>query len=431
MSLYDVATPVGRYLEPAMELTGDQMTEIFHGRKIFFDRFYFTLAANLPRKEQQFFRHVSKYRDKNVEILSTPYMTNFTVFGEEDKKILFEVTGIDRKAVDAAISETRKHVKDECKLRGYSSPASLFENLTSERVVMTLMMRFYIERGGSSSKQKLQIVSAYMGYSMFFSNFSKFFKYGVRPETMVYTINTLTNKHKLKQLGTVDGLLGYGVEKCVETYRQKIIDCTDNDVIYLIQQFKSRLRGYFRDIANKYYENDAKKEAVFSSSDTMVGPDEDGASFVERESTAGKVEQLASTYTTNFFQRPIDDGILDIVARMNQVARPELKNALTQIRNDNSQIPILKRFYESLFYLYTAQAAGAVIDVKSRRFLAVMDSIYKKGNSKEKNLTYVKSTLDDWLTQFSQVYREANRMAKINSYRKAIYQYFVFIVVLR
>ena len=163
----------------------------------------------------------------------------------------------------------------------------------------------------------------------------------------------------------------------------------------------------------------------------MVGPDEDGASFVERESTAGKVEQLASTYTTNFFQRPVDDGILDIVARMNQVARPELKNALAQIRNDNSQIPILKRFYESLFYLYTAQAAGATIDVKSRRFLAVMDSIYKKGNSKEKNLTYVKSTLDDWLTQFSQVYREANRMAKINSYRKAIYQYFVFIVVLR
>ena len=411
-----------------MELSTEQMREILHGRKEFFDHFYFQLVNNLRRNESKFFRYVSQYRDKNVDVLSTPYMLNYCIFNltGQDAKIVFDCTGIDEREVTKQVTELKKFIKEGAKMRGYSSPASLFENLTPFRVILTLMMRYYLERG---ERDKLRIICSYMGYSMFYSTFTKFFKYGVRNETMIYTINTLTNKHKLKQEGSVDALLTYGIYRCVDTYKQRLMDCTDLDVIYVIQQFKSRLRGYFKDIANKYYENDTKKEAVFSSSDRL--DTEEGSDFVERESSIGNIEKLAQTYTTLFFQKPVDEEILSMVARLNQVARPELKNALTGIRSDNSQINVLKKFYESLFYLYSDYENGQVINVHSRKFMATMETIYKKGNSKEPNLVLVKKTLDEWLTQFSQVYREANRAAKINGYRKGIYQYFVFTVVLR
>ena len=60
-----------------------------------------------------------------------------------------------------------------------------------------------------------------------------------------------------------------------------------------------------------------------------------------------------------------------------------------------------------------------------------MDAIYKKGNSKEKNITMVKGLLDKWLNAVSPTYREVTRAATINNFRKALYQYFIFSVTLR
>ena len=127
------------------------------------------------------------------------------------------------------------------------------------------------------------------------------FPHGVRAETMVYTMTNLTNKHKIKQQGSVDGLLTYGVSLCITSYKQRIMDCTDQDIIYVIGQFSSRIRGYIRDIAQKYYENDKKKEAIFISSE-KVDTDE-GSNFVERSSRSGDIDKLASMYTTRFFPK--------------------------------------------------------------------------------------------------------------------------------
>ena len=414
--------------EPAMELTTEELQVVLKGRKVFFDKFYFTIAKNLPRRERQFFTAVAKYRDKYVDILSTPYMTNYTLFLGEDRKVVFDVCGLTQKEVDDEITVFRKFISEECKLKGFSAPNSLFENLTADRLIMMLMIRFYMER---NNREKIGIVSQYMGYSMYFSTFTKFFPHGVRAETMVYTINNLTNKHKLKQEGTVEALLKYGVEKCAESYKSRIMDATDSDLVYVIQQCKSRLRGYFRDIANKYFENDANKEAVFTSRERLQGDDDDAASFVDRESSTGVVDQMASRYTNNFYRTPIDSEIVNMVCRINQVSKPELMNALSQIRNDKSKIIEVRSFYESIFYLYSEQNRGRAINVQSRQFMAAMDVIYRKGNSKEKNITAIKRTLDTWLKQFSDVYRDANRSSKLSGYRKAIFQYFVFVVALR
>lgn len=416
-----------QYLTPAMELKAAELDDVIAGRKGLFNQFYPTVVSHLRRNENKLMKDIAAYRDRNVQVLSSPYMLDYCIFevNGKDADVVFDATGIDKKEMDKAISEMKSYINENAKLKGYTPPASLFKNVTAFRVALFLAMRFFLERGDSA---KVEQCCAYMGYSMYHTLFYGSFPHGVRAETMVYTMTNLTNKHKIKQQGSVDGLLTYGVSLCITSYKQRIMDCTDQDIIYVIGQFSSRIRGYIRDIAQKYYENDKKKEAIFISSE-KVDTDE-GSNFVERSSRSGDIDKLASMYTTRFFQRPIDDTIVRVCAQMNQISRNELKNALTTLRSDKARIPEIKEFYQGIFYLY-AEEDPDNMDVHSKKFLSMMDSIYKKGNSKEKNITNVKAALDRWLNATSSTYRETTRAATINNFRKAIFQYFTFSVMMR
>lgn len=417
-------------MTPAMEVSTAELVEIIGSRKEIFNKFYPTVVEGLRRNDRILMDGIARYRDRNVEILSSAYLLNYTVFDVkgEDGSIVWRATGVNKREVDKELSTLTKYIAEQCKVRGYKPPSSLFVNMTALRTILTLCMRFYIERG---DKDRLKAVCAYMAYSMFHTCFYNSFRTPPRKATMVYTVNTMSNKHKLKQLGSVDALLTYGVELCATTYRQRILDCRDSDLIYVIQQFKSRQRGYIKDIATKYFENYNKKEAIFESKDRLTSSDEDDPNFVERDSMAGEIEQLSQTYTTRFFQKPLDDSIISIISRMNEISRVEVKNALTSLRSDTGRITEVRSFYEAIFFLYASGEGRSTVDVHTKKFLSAMDAIYRKGNSKDKNIIVVKSSLDKWLTAFSPVYREATRLAKLNNYRKAIFQYFIFAVALR
>lgn len=415
------------FLTPAMELKATELNDVIGGRKELFNHFYPTVVSNLHSRTSQLMKDIAAYRDRNVQVLSSPYMMDYCVFDLKgrDADVVYRAIGIDKKELADAIKEMKKYIKDNCKLKGYSPPDSLFVNVTPFRVALLLAIRYYLEGG---KKKEVSECCAYMGYSMYHTLFYGSFPNGVRPETMVYTMTNLTNKHKIKQQGSVDGLLTYGIELCTTSYRQKIMDSTDQDIIYVIGQFSSRIRGYIRDIAQKYYDNDEKKEAIFLSTE-RVDSDE-GSSFVERTSRSGEIDKLASMYTSRFFQRPIDDTIVRICAQMNQISRNELKNALNTLRSDKARIPEIRDFYQGIFYLYS-DADPDNMNVHSKKFLSTMDAIYKKGNSKEKNITNVKAALDRWLNATSSTYRETTRAATINNFRKAIFQYFTFSVMMR
>ena len=62
------------------------------------------------------------------------------------------------------------------------------------------------------------------------------------------------------------------------------------------------------------------------------------------------------------------------------------------------------------------------------KFLASANAIYKKGNSKDDNITNIKNITHEWLSKGSPVYARTQRVATMNTYRKCIFLYFVMIV---
>ena len=412
---------------PATEMTTAELVDIIGGRKELFNQFYDRVVKGMRANSSRFLQAVSRYRDRNIEILSSPYLLNYTTFTDVDFDVVFNVTGITKQETEKAIHTMVKHINDSCKVRGYVAPKSSFNNLTAFRVLLMMIMRYYMERG---DKHGLSEACAYMGYSMFFTIFVNSFRNGVRKETMIYTMTTMSNKHKLKHQKDVDGLLTYGISLCAETYKQRIMNCTDHDFIYVIGQFKSREHGYIVSIAQKYFENDKKKEAIFTSNDMLVN-DQGENDSVERNSAANWIETLSREYSSQFFQKPVDSSIVNIVSKLNEVSALELKNALNTLKGDKTRITEMKSFYEGIFHLYVDANNGQELHVHSKKFLSVMNDIYKKGNSKEKNITQVKALLNRWLSAASQTYRETTRTPTLNNYRRATFQYLVFVVTMR
>lgn len=412
----------------AMEMTTAEFMTFIEGRREIYDTFYARVVKGLKANDARLFRFISSYRDRYSDILSNPYPLNYMLFVPSDMKVAYEVTGISEAELDEKIKELKKFIKENAKNTKAYKEAGVtpdFQNVTSFRVLLILIIKYYMD---TKQKDKVRECCAYLAYSLYYSVFTNAFRTPPRKETMAYTVETMTNKFKLKQCNNMDELMTYSIEKLTTTYPDMFRDCTDHDIIYLIGQAKSRLRGFMMKIREAYKKNDIAKNAMFQGSEFV--DDDEGSSIIERKSASGDIITMARNYTTKFFQNEVNQDIAMIASKLCTVSRNELRSALDILRRDTKRIQEVTTFYECLFSLYT-KAGNSLNTASSTKFLAEMEAIYKKGNSIDENITTVKKLIDSWLEATSSVYRATNRQATLNNFRKAIYTYFVYTVGLR
>jgi hypothetical protein len=196
------------------------------------------------------------------------------------------------------------------------------------------------------------------------------------------------------------------------------------DIINIINAFKTRVGRLMKYIYVEYEKNFKKGNRTYTSIDR----NEEGE-VIERESNLGNIANLSSEFTTKFFANGVNVGITQLVSSMCQVSENELRTAVTLIQREQD-VDRVRRYYECMFTLFFANYKGATeADVKTKKFLAAADSIYKKGNSNDVNIRTIKDISHQWLKTGSNTYRNSNRVVTLNNFRKAIYFYFVFTVV--
>lgn len=377
------------------------------------NKYYPLVASFLPKTEKILFKHISQYRDKNIDILSSPYPTKFPTWTPPvDENIVFKCTNID----DA---ELRKDILKVKLPEGVDQK----KNFQPFPTVMILIMRYYAV---TKQEEKLKIMYSYMAYSMYWSIFNRQFKKFLPNEgIMIYTINNLSNKFKLKQFSSMDELLYYIIETTMEKYRDRLERLTDSEIWYIIDQIKTRLGNSFKKIVNEYMMNYNKKEIIFRSTDII---DEEGTHRID-SSISSSVESLANAYTTDFFASQPDMSRIKTAAILAGVSSSELKSTLNMITQDEA-ISEVKAFYESLFYIYltSGDPNANLTTIKSAKFLSVMRSIFKKGNSTDKNIVLTREIMNKWLERGSNTYRSTKRQATMNDYRLAVYYYFILSV---
>lgn len=348
-------------------------------------------------------RYVSRNNDK-LTTSGPQYLIPFTM---KDKQEYFDLFSISDTEVAALVDKITKQVNDKANWR-------LFKN-------NPIFFIFYCcIRYATLAKDSKLLNSALiaMALSVYPSIFAKYFRYEPNPNIMQYTIDNLSNRFIIKKSNHIFGTLTYSIQSSWKFHEKDFSRGADQDVIRFIQRIRNDQNSLLKKIANAYQTN--YKKGLFVT--TQVDAYDDNIN-VDNVNNTNKVEALSNKIVLSMLTNGVDLRIADFASNAAQVSKLDLRNYISLIINEKES-ETMKEFISSILFLYLYTDSHEPDDIRSKEFIGYALQLFKKTNSKDKNVTNIKTTLDKWGTS-SGIYRKFSRSATRVDYTKAIFMYFI------
>lgn len=109
-------------------------------RSAFYDKI--KNALDNKNNETYLFRYIMEYRDRNNEILTSPYMLKNMIFSNTDRDVIFKILNITSKEMLAVI----KQVPLPGNLTNPMSNFTLFQS------ILIMIMKYYIDKEEDSTR---------------------------------------------------------------------------------------------------------------------------------------------------------------------------------------------------------------------------------------------------------------------------------------
>lgn len=348
-------------------------------------------------------RYVSRNNDK-LTTSGPQYLIPFTM---KDKQEYFDLFSVSDTEVAALVDKITKQVNDKANWR-------LFKN-------NPIFFIFYCcIRYATLAKDAKLLNSALiaMALSVYPSIFAKYFRYEPNPNIMQYTIDTLSNRFIIKKSNHIFGTLTYSIQSSWKFHEKDFNRGADQDVIRFIQRIRNDQNSLLKKIANAYQTN--YKKGLFVT--TQVDAYDDNIN-VDNVNNTNKVETLSNKIVLSMLTNGVDLRIADFASNAAQVSKLDLRNYISLIINEKES-ETMKEFISSILFLYLYTDSHEPDEIRSKEFIGYALQLFKKTNSKDKNVTNIKTTLDKWGTS-SGIYRKFSRSATRVDYTKAIFMYFI------
>ena len=363
---------------------------------------------NNPNNIIKFQSAVASYLDKNMNKLSSSGPVYRTLFTEEDKKVVFTATATSPELVNKVLPDST-YIKNHWK------------NIASPFNVVCALIITYAKRNKNEDLANIAVM--YLTLSMYPSLHYKYFPYEPNPQIMDYTINNLSNKYKIKQLGTIWNALLDTAKVCDKTYTRNITRGTDKDITDYIEAIKTRLNALLKKIKNEFQKNYNSKNILNVEQDY-----EDDKSISKSESNSYIIERYANAISMKLTISGPDMKLVTIASRINNISINELRTVTTNLSADRENAKDIKKLFINILTTFLSTEQHSIYEIKSSKFVVECLAIYKKSNVNNKNINEVKKILEKWLNMYSDKYKKSNRVATLNNFRKALYTFFVFTI---
>ena len=281
-----------------------------------------------------------------------------------------------------------------------------------------LAIRYYTLK---KDEDMVNTVLIYHALSMYPSLHKKYFAFEPNENIMNYTINNLSNKFKIKQLGTLLAALIDTAQGSYRLYKDGIIKGTDKDFVDFVMGLKTRLNSLMRNISNEFYDNHDNNRYLNLDSDSY---EEDN--YHEADSNTYAVERMTNKITLELTVNGPSMKLVSVAARYCQVSTNELRNYVTSMITNEKREDI-RTIIESILFLYLFNDKNTTDQVGSERFLLYCLGMYKKSNTTDENIIKIKKVLDEWLEELG-TYKKTQRLATINNFRRALFVFFVITI---
>ncbi len=373
------------------------------------DTFYPTVSKIYKdkRNSQELVKIISKYIDSNSERLSTTGPVKRLLFTDKERNAVHDLTTID----DKTISLVAKKVPDLARGVNTSNPFN---------ILMVLIIRFFrINKMDSERKA----ACLYLMLSMYPSIHKKYFKFEPNENIMSFTVNSLSNKYKLKQQGTLLATLIDTAMVCDEHYKSNLIRGNDKDIADYIAAVKTRLNSFMKNIFSEFIKQHASGRYLNYDTDN-----DDPDKFSRADSNSLVIERMSGAVVLSLSVSGPDSKCILLAAKMSKVSVNDLRFTVNQICKDKKNKEQIRELVSAIVYDFLFAGEYSEQDIHDMKFTIYALNTYKKSNTINTNIVQVKKILDAWLSQYSERYKKTNLVGTLNLFRKALYMFFVFTI---
>lgn len=363
-------------------------------------------AFTSKETQRKFSAIVASYVDRNVNRLSTAGPSKRTLFSDMERNKVYDLINFDPKICKAIVKQSN-YIKASWKI--VNDPFNL---------VMMMILRY---AKLNQLDQINQLAVTYLTLSMYPSLHYKYFKFEPNEAIMRYTINNLSNKFKVKQVGNILQALVDTTALADKTYDKNIRHANDKELTDYINAYKTRLNSLIKKIRDAFEKDYRSGNYMNTERDN-----EDENDFKTSDSNSLLIQRIVDQVVLKLSVNGPDSRIVDISAKMNQVSVNETRNTLNQLTQNKDESVNIRALCESILYLYLFNGENHVNDLNGSKFLTFCLAVYKKSNTNDENVIKVKSILDTWIEKYSETYRKTQRVATLNNFRRALYTFFVF-----
>lgn len=363
-------------------------------------------AFTSKETQRKFSAIVASYVDRNVNRLSTVGPSKRTLFSDMERNKVYDLIDFDPKICKAIVKQSN-YIKASWKI--VNDPFNL---------VMMMILRY---AKLNKLDQINQLAVTYLTLSMYPSLHYKYFKFEPNEAIMQYTINNLSNKFKVKQVGNILQALVDTTALADKTYDNNIRHANDKELTDYINAYKTRLNSLIKKIRDAFEKDYRSGNYMNTERDN-----EDENDFKTSDSNSLLIQRIVDQVVLKLSVNGPDSRIVDISAKMNQVSVNETRNTLNQLTQNKDESVNIRALCESILYLYLFNGENHVNDLNGSKFLTFCLAVYKKSNTNDENVIKVKSILDTWIEKYSETYRKTQRVATLNNFRRALYTFFVF-----
>lgn len=363
------------------------------------------------QNEKKLMNAIKKYADSHADILLSTDMSKRLLFSESDKNIIYEVTGLVKDSVSKAVK---------------ASPIikSTWRIATNPFYISTLLAaRYFLLH---NKKSEMDAVIVYMSYVLYSSSHVSSFPYPPNKQIMDYTMNNLSNRFLIKQIGTIQGMIEHTVINAISgRYIKDLQDCSDIFIKDILSALETRISSAMKNIAREYYNNHKSGAYLFHEEDS-----EDENDYHISDNISYKIDRIVNLVSASIISEGFDyKTCIDRAIKFNAGASAKKLQPMldTIIADDMAGI---KPFISDIItlFIYKSPNNNTIDGVKSMRFVSEALQVYKS-NSQDEITTRIKDKLKYWIDITSEKYGRnfiSKGKTSLDTYRRSIYTCFVF-----
>lgn len=379
---------------------------------IFLDTFGDKIKKALKDKTKfkKFIDDIYKFFDKQHEILSMNHPGKRMIFVDPDEEPLFLFLDTTRDEWDTAIKNCKIIKSTWVLLRRPFAIGCCY-----------VLRQMIIDK---FKEEEIDAVSMFLACKIFSGVQLVYFKFEANPQVMNYTISQLSQQYDYRVLGNNFAVIKDTVKVTNETYVKNIVKGDDEFVTVYIPQLENRLNKKVKGIAQLYYDNREDKNYL-----NLERSENDEGQSLDTSSSSALIINMADGAAHGFMINTINMVLVKTCAQVNDIPFSVLHQSLTNIKVSIEHEKI-RQFYRSLLNICFELDTTFIERVCSKEFAVKAVEQLSISNSSSPDLEFIKDTLHEMLTEHCAKYSETQRTATKISYRKALYSYFVYNLII-